>query len=63
VLAADASTQAQIDAAFAEVQRRGGEVQAALQAALRDIANALPPEQRKAFFRAAFQRHGRRPRR
>ncbi len=63
VLASDDATQAQIEAAFAEVRQRGGEVQEAFQAVVREIALALPPEQRKAFFRAAFTRRGRHHRR
>mgnify|MGYP000321380008 CR=1 FL=1 len=63
LLAADDATQAQIEAAFADVRRRGGEAQEAFQAVLREIALALPPDQRKAFFRAAFARRGRHHRR
>ena len=60
VLQAENTTQAQIDEAFAEVKKRGGEAQAVFQNVLRDIATALPADQRKAFFRAAFKRRGRR---
>lgn len=63
VLEAEGSTQAQIEDAFAEAHKRSSDVQVAFRSVLRDIAVALPEDQRKAFFRAVFRRHGRHRRR
>lgn len=63
ILEAEGSSQKQIEEAFAEVSKRGRDVQSSFQTVLRDIAYALPADQRKAFFRAVFRRHGKRSRR
>lgn len=63
VLEEKGSSQEQIEQAFMEVRKRGDDVQTSFQTILRDIATSLPPDQRQAFFRAIFDRHGRRHRR